>query len=237
MDSRGWRRPRLGELGQEVRPGVGGLRSPGGQADQDGCTLGGDAPRREDGFGARTRVHLEERAVQEQVVQFDLGQGALGPGRELGLDRLAHPRHRRLAQRGLSAQRIGQGRLHITVRQPADVAGDDQRLQRIGAGHTGAEQPGGEPLGGAAQLRALQRDRPGGGLDHGWAEAVPTTLAGILNLRDTLVSGAAEELLHLCFHGGLDDQSGTQAGDLLEGLGQVNALTEQGMTAATGNCP
>src|SRR5450830_1394417 len=67
-DEQRWSQPAADQLGQEVRPGVGGLGSAGGQPDQHRGAVGGDAPRRENGLGAGSLVHLEERAVQEQVV-------------------------------------------------------------------------------------------------------------------------------------------------------------------------
>ncbi|WP_405393458.1 hypothetical protein [Microbispora hainanensis] len=44
-----------------------------------------------------------------------------------------------------------------------------------------------------------------------------------------LVSGAAEEGVHLGFDGGLDDQAGTETGDVFDDLDQVTALGEQGV--------
>ncbi len=194
--------------------------------------LGGDGPRGQDRLAAGPVVHREERPVQEQVVQLNLGQAAFGPRRELGLNRLTHPRNRRLAQRGLGTERVGQGRLHVTITEAADVPGDDQGLQRVGSGHARAEQAGGELLRRAAQLRALHRDRPGGGLDRGRAKPVPAAHAGVPRVGGALVAGAAQELLDLDLHGGLHDQPSAQARDLLQLLGKVDATPEQGIDLA-----
>jgi len=229
----GWAQPTALQLVQEVRPGISGLTASRCQPDQDRSALGGDAPRGQYRFGASPVVHLEERTVQEQVVQRQVAQGSFGPAGELGLDGPADPRDRRLAQHRLSAERIGQRGLHVPVGQATDVPGDDQRLQRVGLGHPGAEQSRGELLGRPAQLGAGNRDRPGGGLDRCRTEPVPAALAGVLGGGDALVAGAAEELGDLCFDRGLDDQAGTQAGDLLQGLGQVDALGEQGIDLMT----
>jgi hypothetical protein len=48
-----------------------------------------------------------------------------------------------------------------------------------------------------------------------------------------LVAGAAEEGVDLGFDGGLDDQSGAQAGDVFEDLDEVAAVGEQGVDFGT----
>jgi hypothetical protein len=65
--------------GQEVRPGIMALGTAGGQPDQHRLAVGGDAPGDQDRFGVGAVVHLEVRAVQEQVLQLDVGQAAMGP--------------------------------------------------------------------------------------------------------------------------------------------------------------
>jgi hypothetical protein len=90
------------------------------------------------------------RRIQEQVVQRQIIEAAFPPPRELVLDLLAHPRHRRLRQRRLGAERVGEGGLDIPHRQAAHEPGDHPRLQRVRLGDPDAEQPRGERLGGAA---------------------------------------------------------------------------------------
>jgi hypothetical protein len=54
-----------------------------------------------------------------------------------------------------------------------------------------------------------------------------------LGVGRALVAGPAEELGHLGLHRGLDDQSGAQAGDILEDLDQVTVGGEQGIDLGT----
>ena len=53
-------------------------------------------------------------------------------------------------------ERFSERGLDIPGRQAAHVAGDDERLDRVGARHTLAEESRGERLGGAPQLRACE---------------------------------------------------------------------------------
>jgi hypothetical protein len=92
------------------------------------------------GSAAALGVILEVRRVQEQVVQVQVVEPALLPALELLLELGAHPRDRGVAQRGL----------HIAHRQAADEPGDHERLKGMSLGNPGAEQLGGEPLGGPA---------------------------------------------------------------------------------------
>ncbi len=206
------------EFVEEVAPGVGRLRSAGGQSDEYRRAFGGDAPRGQHRFGTGTGVHLEHGSVQEQVVQFQLVQAPRRPGLELLGDRLADPRDRRLRQSRLGAERIGQGVLHVAHRQATHEPGDHQRLQRVGLGDALAEQLRGEPLGRIAQLRPRHGNRPGGGLDRRVAVAVTHPRPRLSAASGPLVAGPAQEHIDLGLHRGLDDQPGTQAGDVLDNL-------------------
>jgi hypothetical protein len=146
---------------------------------------------------------------------------------------LADRRDRRLGQGGLGASRVGRRGLHIPGRQAADEPGDHQRLQRVALGDAGAEQARRKRLRGAAQLRPGHRHPPGGGLDRRIAVAVAATRPRILALGGALVTGAAEELAHLGLHRGLDDQLGTQPGDVLDDLDQPTRAVEQGVDLGT----
>jgi hypothetical protein len=207
--------PAVHQLAQEPGPGVMAFAGAGGQADQHRAALGGDAPGGKHRLGRRAGVHAKVGAVQEQVLQLDPRQVAGLPGVELVLDRLADAADGRLRQRRLRPQRLRQRRLDVAHRQAAHEPRQHQRLQRIGARHALAQQPGRERLGGTAQLWALQHHRPSGGLhrEFGVAVAIPdaVTIA-------TLVAVAAEELADLGFHGGLHDQPHAQPGDLLQDL-------------------
>lgn len=99
-----------------------------------------------------------------------------------GANRLADFRDRGFGDRGLIAERFGKGGLDIPDGQAAHERRDHHRLQGVGFRHVLAEQPRRERCGGAAQLRPLQRDPPGGGL----------TVTGRYPLREpSLTSGQA----------------------------------------------
>jgi hypothetical protein len=49
----------------------------------------------------------------------------------------------------------------------------------------------------------------------------------------TLVAGPAQECLDLGFQRGLDDQPGTEAGDILDHLAQLTLPAEQGVDLGT----
>ena len=65
------------------------------------------------------------RGLSVRDVEAALAE-APGPALVLILDLAADRRHRRLGDRGLVAQRLGQGGLHIADRQAADERGDHQ---------------------------------------------------------------------------------------------------------------
>ncbi len=91
-------------------------------------------------------MHAEEAGVQVQVVEGDAVQAPPGPRLLLVLDGLADRRDGGLGDRGLIAQRVSQGGLHVPDRQPPDEGGDHERFERVGLGHMAAEQAGGERL-------------------------------------------------------------------------------------------
>lgn len=111
--------------------------------------------------------------------------------------------------------------------------GDLAVLQRVGLGDALAEQLARERLGRAAQLRPLDRDRTGGGLDRRVAVAVAAPGTGVWAVRDLLVAGPAQERVDLGLHRRLDDQPGTQARDILDDLGQLTRAVEQGVDLGT----
>jgi hypothetical protein len=215
------------QIGQEGRPGIGGLASARGQADEGRLTRGGDAPGGQHRLGRGARVHPEEARIQEQVVQGDLIEAAMRPGRVLVLDGLADRRHRRLGDRRLVTERVGEGGLDVADRQAAHERRDHQRFQGVRLGHMRAGQPGGERLGGAAQLRPRQRHRPGGGLHRHLPVPVPGSTPGIGAASGPLVAVAAQELGDLGFQRGLHQQLRAEAGDLLQDLRQRTVTGEQ----------
>jgi hypothetical protein len=172
-------------------------------------------------------MHAEEAGVQEQVVQGDAVQPPPRPCLVLVLDLLADRRHGGLGDRGLIAQRLGQRGLHVPHRQAADERGDHERLERIGLGDVRAEQPGGERLAGAAQLRVGQAHRPGRGLDGHLPVPVAEPGPGIVGTRGTGVPVVAEELGDLRFQGGLHQQLRAEPGHLLQDLRQRPVSSEQ----------
>ena len=209
---------------EEAGPGVGGLRRPRLQAHQHGTTFGGHTPRGQHRLGPGAVVIAEMAAVQEQVLEVDVGQLPVLPGVELGLDRLAHPAHRRLRQGGLGAQRVGQGGLDVAHRQAPHEPGDHQGLQGVGATHAHTQQPRREGLVGASQLRTVNGDRTGRGLDRRRAVPVTTADPGSLAMGIAL---PAQELGDLRLDGGLHQQAHTEAGHLLQDLAKVTVRSEQ----------
>jgi hypothetical protein len=214
-------------------PGVGGLPGAGRQADERGLAVGGDPPGREHRLGRGAGVHPEEGGVQEQVIQRHLIEAAGRPCLVLLLDLAADDRDGGLGDRGLVAEGVGQGGLHVADRQATDEGRDHQRFEGIGLGHMAAEQAGGERRGGAAQLRPGQPDRPGGGLDGHLPVPVTRTRPGILGARGPGVPVAAEELGDLGLQGGLHQQLGAEPGHLLQDLRQRPVSSEQLIDVAT----
>jgi hypothetical protein len=133
------------------------------------------------------------------------------------------------SKRCLGAERVGEGVLDIADRQPAHEPGDHQRLQGIRLRDGLAEQLRRERLGRAPQFGPGHGHRPGGGLDRHVAVAVATTDPGVLDTGGPLVAGPAEEHLDLGLQRRLDDQPGTEAGDVLDHLRQVTLTVEQGI--------
>ena len=89
-----------------------------------------------------------------------------------------------------------------------------------------AEQPGGERLRRAAQLRPGQGDGPGSALDGDVPVSVTGTGAGIVAGRRPLVAVAAEELGDLRFQRCLQQQLRAKAGDVLQDLREFLVLSE-----------
>ena len=157
-------------------------------------------------------------AVEEEIVEGDPRQVTGLPGVELSLDGFTDPTHGRLGQRGLRAQGVGQGRLHVPDRQPPHEARDDERLEGVGATGPHPEQARGEGLVGAAEFRPLQDDRAGGGLQGHRAVAVARALTAPLAARIAL---AAQELGDLGVKGALQEQAQPETGHLLEDVTEV----------------
>jgi hypothetical protein len=87
----------------------------------------------------------------------------------------------------------GRGKAILEAHEP----GDTQRLQRVALRDAGTQQPGGERLGGSAQLRPRQRHRPGSGLDLDWLVAVAHPRPCLGRLGGALVAASAQELIDL----------------------------------------
>src|SRR4029450_1143598 len=107
MTSSGARSMAGDQPGQEVRPGIMALGAAWSQPDQHRLAIGGDAPGDQHRFGAGAVVHLEVRAVQEQLLQGDVGQAARGPCLELVFNLLADAACGRLRPRLLGRDRRG----------------------------------------------------------------------------------------------------------------------------------
>jgi hypothetical protein len=127
----------------------------------------------------------------------------------------------------LVAECVGQGRLDVADRQTAHERGDHQRFQGIGLGDVLAEQPGGELGRRAAQLRALQRDRPRNGLHRHRPVAITRSGLGVGDRGGSLVAVPAQELGHLGLQRGLHQQLRPEPGNLLQDLGKLTIGGEQ----------
>jgi hypothetical protein len=215
------------EVGQEAVPGAGGLPGPGRQADERGLALGGDAPGGQHRLGRGAGVRPEEGGVQERVIQHHRIQAAGRPCLILLGDLLADGRDGGFGDRGLVAQRIGQGGLHVPDRQAPDEGRNDQGFESIGLGDVAAERAGRERLRRAAQLRPRQGDRPGGRLDGHLPVAVTRTAPGLPGRRGTGVTVPAEELGDLGLESSLHQQLRAEPGRLLQDLRQRPVLGEQ----------
>jgi len=118
-----------------------------------------------------------------------------------------------------------------------DAPGDHQRLQRIGSRDLSAcWLLRGEPLVGAAQLRALQGDRPIGDLDRHGLVAVAMARR---RSRSSLVALSAQEHCDLGLQCGLQKQPRAQTRDLLNHITKVTAgvsdqLVDLGVDALNG---
>jgi hypothetical protein len=129
-------------------------------------------------------------SVHEHLQRVQADQRAGPPGGELALNGFADPTDRPTRPGRLRCRAPRPGWPPRPGRQPAHGAGDDQRLQRMGAGHALAQQPPGEGGIGAAQFGPLQGDRPAGGLDGHGLVAVAVAGPGVWV---TLVAVAAQE--------------------------------------------
>jgi hypothetical protein len=76
-DQQRWAQTAVTQVLQEAAPGVGALAPAGRQPDQDRLAHGGDAPRGQHRLGPGAGVQAKARAVQEQIVQFDVVQATL----------------------------------------------------------------------------------------------------------------------------------------------------------------
>ncbi len=214
-------------------PGVGGLAGARCQADEGGLAIGGDAPGGQHRLGRGAGMHAEEAGIQEQVIHGDPVEAAPGPGVVLAGDLLADRRHGGLGDRGLVAQRLGQGGFDVADGQAADERGDHQRLKRVRPGHMRAEQPGRERLAGAPQLRPGQPGRAGGGLDGHLPVPVTAAGPGTGAGRGPLVAVPAQELGDLGLQRGLHQQLRAEPGHFLQDLRQRTAVSEQLINVAT----
>ena len=146
------------QVGKEVVPGVGGLPGAGRQADERGLALGGDAPGGQHRLGRGAGVHPEEGGVQEQVIQRHLIEAAGRPRLVLLLDlawQIAETVDLEIAAWSPSASaRVASTSRTDRPRTNDAITSDSRALVLVTCA---AEQPGGERLGGAAQLRPGQR--------------------------------------------------------------------------------
>jgi hypothetical protein len=171
-------------------------------------------------------MHLEKRPVQVQVVDAGVRQVAATPGVELGPQPLADPADGGSADRRLLAEDLYQRGLDIAVGQAPHPAGDDQGLQRVGAGDALAEQPVAQRGVGMAQLRPLHLDRAERGLDRPRLLPAVAVAGGRVGTA-ALVPAAAQLLADDLLDHALEGQPHRQPRDLLDDAQQFVAGGEQ----------
>jgi hypothetical protein len=216
MPSSGGRKPR--SFSSVRKPAQASVDSePAGAPNEHRLAVGGEAPSGQHRLGRRAGVHPEVRRLQEQVVQYHVVESSGRPDSELVPDGLTDAAHCRTGQGGLGAQHLAQGGFDIPIRQAPHPAGDHPRLQRVGASHTIAEQPGAKPLVGPPQLRALQLHRPHGRL-HRRRRLIAVAIPVRTVLLSAFIAGPRQERLHLGFHGSLHQQPHRQQTDVLQVL-------------------
>lgn len=101
---------------------------------EDRVAFGGDAVATSTSSDRAPSCILKWLAVDEHVVQLDVGQVARAPRLELVLDLLADAAHHRLGHGRVRAQRLAQRRFDVAIGQRTDPPGDHQALGRVGAG-------------------------------------------------------------------------------------------------------
>lgn len=131
-----------------------------GPARRRPVAVGTDPPGGQHRFGPRPRMHPEVAGVQEQIVQLEVVEAALPPPLELSLDRRADPRHGGLAERGLAAQRVGQGGLHVAPTARRRTRRSPPGFPTRWSWSPRPEQPEHERVDSAAQLGPRDGDRP-----------------------------------------------------------------------------
>jgi hypothetical protein len=109
--------------------------------EESGAARGGAAVGDQHRLEAVAIAELQVGRVDERVVQLNVGEVAGAPGGELLLDGPAYPRPRRAGHGHVWAERVAERGLDVAVGQNADPAGDQQALERVGAGDVVAEQP------------------------------------------------------------------------------------------------
>ena len=164
-------------------------------------------------------------AVEEQVVEPHAGQVAGAPVLELIGQALADANDRRAADGGLGPERLGEHGLDVAVRQAAYPAGDDEALEGVGARRTSAEELLHRGGAHAGKLRALDLNRPQGGVDGARRlPAVAVTLDGVV--AAAFVALTAQLVGDDLLQDGLEGEADAQAGDPLQCLSELHIAVE-----------
>ena len=116
------------------------LRAGRSESDEVGLSVGVDAPGTQHRLGRGVLVEPEVRAVQEQVIDAELGEILHTELGELVFYLLADPRHGRSRERRLVTEHLAKRRFDVAVRQPSHAGRDDESLEGVGARDAEAEQ-------------------------------------------------------------------------------------------------
>lgn len=155
-DEQRWPQPTLEHPAQEGGPGGGRLAGARLQAEQVGLAGRGETPATSTG-SADAPGCIRKWLPSRERYSSSIGDRSAAVAVELGLDHLTDAAHHGARDGRLRTERLSWAGFHVAHGGAPHEAGDDQRLQGVGLGHSAAEQARGERHARAAQLGARPR--------------------------------------------------------------------------------